>query len=261
MTGEEAERSLASLQTTHDDLATANADLVSRHEALAADHGAASSSVDKLQAEASSLRKECDEISARLEAALRKGDALEKRRGALQEENGELVKQLEEVRARVVSVMEEKMELAASLESLETRTKAWERERLESESGDRLQSSQQAERIRSLEASLHAAESRIYELCRQPSTPKSLFISNDTVSPKPSPRLGVDALLPAVVRHKRQVSLSALKARMEPARPARRPMERLSEDVPEELISLPPKQFGDEIMYCCPACEGDLITI
>jgi len=20
-------------------------------------------------------------------------------------------------------------------------------------------------------------------------------------------------------------------------------------------------QFGDEIMYCCPACEGDLITL
>jgi hypothetical protein len=33
------------------------------------------------------------------------------------------------------------------------------------------------------------------------------------------------------------------------------------ESVQEDLGLIGRKQFGDEIMFCCPACEGDLITL
>jgi hypothetical protein len=66
-------------------------------------------------------------------------------------------------------------------------------------------------------------------------------------------------MLPASVRHKRQASLAGLKARMGPTRTVSGlgPMESVEEDL--GLIGR--KQFGDEIMFCCPACEGDLITL
>lgn len=200
------------------------------------------------------------------------------------------------------------------------------------ESAAQLELSASGERIRALEASLHASSSRVHELSRQladlhvshalaqkerdealraTSSPrgsgsgaKGLFLapadevprgSGQGSSPGPSsPRGGnvgnitnntlgnrsVDAILPAAVRHRRQISLSALKARMEPApsRVASGRMAALGEE-PEgdgaggagvEGSSIPahayahvqvPKQFGDEIVFCCPACEGDLITL
>ncbi|KAK1922391.1 SMC prok B [Papiliotrema laurentii] len=276
-----------------------------------------------------------------------------------------LVKQLEEVRGRVVQVMEEKVELAGRVESLEGKSKAWDREReaqveeiavgscfidvlasgreqcpgasesksdelakqvedlrdqletarselevsqtrvkeLENasqeaesdslaslKSGHALELSQHAEKIRSLETSLHGAESRVHQLSRQltdlqsqpganspgESSSRGLFFSDDGVGaegrsplgrgPRPT---GVDALLPAHVRHKRQVSLSALKARMEPRRSYSQtsgPAGSLS-NVPEGNdekgfgAGHRRMQFGDEIVFCCPACEGDLISI
>jgi hypothetical protein len=83
-------------------------------------------------------------------------------------------------------------------------------------------------------------------------------------------------MLPPSVRHRRLVSLSALKARMEPPRPLASPsrlgIEAVSEGDEGEgrmngSVGLTPthaplrKQFGDEIVFCCPACEGDLITL
>lgn len=108
---------------------------------------------------------------------------------------------------------------------------------------------------------------------QQPLAPQS-----PTIAPKP--RLNpVDAILPPSVRHKRQVSLNALKARMEPsmslkgASPLRglRTMNEVKEEanggdegrrgsVDSRRIGVK-KQFGDEIMFCCPACDGELITL
>ena len=161
--------------------------------------------------------------------------------------------------------------------------------------------------IRSLEDGLYKREMRLHELERQimnlsgrsgtyrstsgsgsgngakgyffsppdqePSAPQS-----PTVAPKP--RLNpVDAILPPSVRHKRQVSLNALKARMEPsvslkgASPLRgsRTIAEVKEEasigdegrresVDGRSVGVR-KQFGDEIMFCCPACDGDLITL
>ena len=118
-------------------------------------------------------------------------------------------------------------------------------------------------------------------------------------------RSNVDMILPASVRHKREVSLNALKARMQPTqtKPLRSPhlsktisaggLGNLNEDdevrngnqsehegeggnVDEDedrrgieetwagrrtSWMMSRKQFGDEIVFCCPACEGDLITL
>lgn len=76
-------------------------------------------------------------------------------------------------------------------------------------------------------------------------------------------------ILPASVRHKRQVSLTALKARMEPARTVRSSRLGSTTEEDEGEVKVSPasdrtrvrKQFGDEIVFCCPACEGDLITL
>jgi hypothetical protein len=157
-----------------------------------------------------------------------------------------------------------------------------------------LELSQQAERVRSLESSLHAAENRVHQLTRQlsdvqlssPSSgPSRGYFLTDGDGPsssgrapgQPSRPTGVDALLPAHVRHKRQVSLSALKARMEPTRRVTSSaMVNLNEDdesqtggassaggTPMETKTKKSgrAQFGDEIVYCCPACDGDLITL
>ena len=171
-----------------------------------------------------------------------------------------------------------------------------------------LEISQHAERVRTLEKYLHTSTSRVHSLSRQltelqtayaaavkdndqngfsprASSSRGLFLSPDEDSIKspplpPSRPIGVDALLPASVRHKRQVSLSALKARMQPsyARPPHSPTKIESVVEGEEpkdesrkgstpslralgLRGAVRKQFGDEIVFCCPACEGDLVTL
>ncbi|KAK8843491.1 hypothetical protein IAR55_007151 [Kwoniella newhampshirensis] len=115
--------------------------------------------------------------------------------------------------------------------------------------------------------------------------------------PRLAANAAVDAILPPSVRHKRQVSLNALKARMEPRTIVK--MDTLGEEDGQSngglstgdmertgsAASTPglggkskshsiggtgtgmrgptttTKQFGDEIMFCCPACQGDLITL
>jgi len=159
-------------------------------------------------------------------------------------------------------------------------------------------------RIRGLESALHSSAARVHSLSRQltdmhaayataqkerddalasssysGSSTKGLFLSPADDSPSPGNGIGLgrppivptrsmDMVLPASVRHKRQVSLTALKARMEPTRTIPSPrMGLLAEEGEEEEAMETPshmnsrKQFGDEIVFCCPACEGDLITL
>ena len=161
------------------------------------------------------------------------------------------------------------------------------------------------DRIRELESSLQASTSRTTSLTRQLTDlqaayaqasrdrDEALMIGNlggPSRSRYASPTMSdggfdrsisVDDLLPASVRQKRQVSLHALKARMdsyERRKPAR--MDSLPENGDADgggrkeaakVETTTPKivsglghvrrQFGDEIVFCCPACEGDLITV
>ena len=169
--------------------------------------------------------------------------------------------------------------------------------------------SQSTERIRSLESALHAATSRVHLLSRQLTDMQAAYATiqkerddpsawsssvggtrgsflSPTSEPTSPPGLGrarppivsnrsVDMSLPASVRQKRQVSLSALKARMDAPKSLLGPSNmdavvegeasasprRSDQSTPVVAQSQMRKQFGDEIVFCCPACEGDLITL
>lgn len=128
--------------------------------------------------------------------------------------------------------------------------------------------------VKKLESELEASASRVQLLTRQLADLQSAYAAsqkernlaagysgspNRDLAPPSMNRTSsvnrsVDAILPANVRHKRQVSLTALKARMGSSF-SRGGMDSLAEHPGER------KQFGDEIMFCCPACEGDLITL
>jgi hypothetical protein len=402
MTHDDVSKQHGAKTTALDELRAAHTTLQEAHDKLQSEHSTSSARHTSLNEDLSRAKNEAESTAAKLDVATKRADAAEKKRQALQEENGELVKQLEEVRGRVVQVMEDKVDLAGRVESLEGKSKAWEREKeaqleemqvgqgsnwhigcrcscqslrsqtevlaedhrtsssrveeLQTElqsvkaevqskdeqlqemqakldkaeefakakeadetsekpaaNGDEisalrsahaLEISQQAEKVRSLETALHAAESRVHALSRQLtdlqaaqasmslSSPGSrgLFLSDegsssyDRRNPMGNARpTGVDALLPAHVRHKRQVSLSALKARMEPSishRLAGMPLGNVPEDGDSRRASMSSTgtpgvegkgavakrngarlQFGEEIVFCCPACEGDLIEL
>jgi hypothetical protein len=109
---------------------------------------------------------------------------------------------------------------------------------------------------------------------------QGLFLSPSEESPRRAP-LGrtasgglVDSILPASVRHKRQVSLNALKARMEPRDVKKMGVvgeedeegreggsETNTPGIGGKRAMTTRSQFGDEIVFCCPACEGDLFEI
>lgn len=278
----------ASLQSTLDSLR-------SEHDTLKSTHSDSSTSMSTLEDKLSSLQTELTATKASLGTTTKRAETAEKRREGLQSENDELVKQLAEVRGRVVEVMEEKADLAGRMESLESRSKA-DAKALESvslkleEQGTALAAaqsvdhtieiSQQAAKIRELESALHAATSRVHSLTRQLASSSSastssqnLFYSADENKRPGAPQRlpSVDMLLPASVRHKRQVSLAGLKARMGTNTSMNgRSASGLGtgaagaggmDSVSEDLGLIGRKQFGDEIMFCCPACEGDLITL
>ncbi|WRT68837.1 uncharacterized protein IL334_005818 [Kwoniella shivajii] len=425
----------SALQKSHEHLTTEHTTLRSTHDELASTHNelkstyeSSSSTVKSLETSVTSLKTELESAKGKLGSITKRADTAEKRRTALQSENDELVKQLEEVRGKVVEAMEEKATMASAVESWETKSKQWEKARLELESevevgktlrsqitslaeenrskdetitqlrtiekklpqlekenedvknilGERDQtiaknqlsitekeaiisqrestiSTQESElsslrseletlrsqsstqpsvhstqpertqddtsadraleissltsQIRELESSLHTSNTRIHSLSKQltdltlshnqiqkerdelvgsfspsgsrgPSTksyflsPKDEYPSSPGVRRIPSGNGGnsaVDAILPPSVRHKRQVSLNALKARMEFTKPLSSPNKLSSlhedEERPGTLSTdsngwtKTRKQFGDEIMFCCPACEGDLITL
>jgi chromosome segregation ATPase len=275
----------SSLQEEHNNLQTSLDSLRSEHDTLQTTHATSSTSIKELEATLQTVQGELASAKTSLGNMTKRAETAEKRKEGLQTENDELVKQLEEVRGRVVQVMEEKADLAGRIESLETRSKndAKELEIARTQIGEHeatiltlrdttisderaLEISQQSAKIRELEAALHAATSRVHSLTKQlasvpPASPSHLFLASTPDEKRPPvQRLPtVDLMLPASVRHRRQVSLAGLKARMAPTRSTSGlgPMESVSEDL--GLIGR--KQFGDEIMFCCPACEGDLITL
>jgi chromosome segregation ATPase len=272
----------ASLQEEHTELQSTLESLRNEHDTLQTTHAASSSSISELENNLKNVQTELSTSKTNLGNMTKRAETAEKRKEALQTENDELVKQLEEVRGRVVEVMEEKAELAGRIQTLETRSKNDAKDleaaktqieqhettistlRDTSISDERaLEISKQAAKIRELEAALHAATSRVHSLTKQlsavpPTSPSQhLFLEAKTPPVQRVPT--VDLMLPASVRHKRQASLAGLKARMGPTRTVSGlgPMESVEEDL--GLIGR--KQFGDEIMFCCPACEGDLITL
>jgi chromosome segregation ATPase len=272
----------ASLQEEHTKLQSTLDSLRTEHDTLQTTHAASSSSISELENNLKNIQTELSTSKSNLGNMTKRAETAEKRKEALQIENDELVKQLEEVRGRVVEVMEEKAELAGRIQTLETRSKndAKDLEAAKTQIAEQettistlrdtsisderaLEISQQAAKIRELEAALHAATSRVHSLTKQlsavpPTSPsQNLFLETKTPPVQRVPT--VDLMLPASVRHKRQASLAGLKARMGPTRTVSGlgPMESVEEDL--GLIGR--KQFGDEIMFCCPACEGDLITL
>jgi chromosome segregation ATPase len=272
----------ASLQEEHTELQSTLESLRNEHDTLQTTHAASSSSISELENNLKNVQTELSTSKTNLGNMTKRAETAEKRKEALQTENDELVKQLEEVRGRVVEVMEEKAELAGRIQTLETRSKNDAKDleaaktqieqhettistlRDTSISDERaLEISKQAAKIRELEAALHAATSRVHSLTKQlsavpPTSPsQNLFLEAKTPPVQRVPT--VDLMLPASVRHKRQASLAGLKARMGPTRTVSGlgPMESVEED----LGLTGRRQFGDEIMFCCPACEGDLITL
>ena len=248
-----------SLQATHDTLRTG-------HDSLLVESNEASSSRTRLDTDLTSARDdlsqaraELEETRSKLESGTKRGDSAEKKRAALQEENAELVKQLEEARGRIVQVLDEKMDLAARIDQLDRRGSGEPSAAVSTlHASHTLELSKHAEQIRHLEASLHASTSRVHSLTRELDELSSLSKPSEL---RPT---GIDAILPANVRQKRQVSLAALKARMEQVSAGK------LQSVAEERHHSPShtsglgsvrKQFGDEIVFCCPACQGELITV
>jgi predicted nucleic acid-binding Zn-ribbon protein len=290
------------LQTDHNSLQSAHTELSTTLASQTIQITNIEQVRDELQGKYDAVQQTLTTVRADLAISEKRGESAERRRDALQEENGELVKRLEEVRGRVVEVMEEKVDLAEQVEGWKLRSKSWEKN---SESST---SASESSKISSLESALQTSTLRIQSLTRElvdlhaayaqaqrerddalssssafsprGSRGQGLFLSPSEESPRPDRRaiLGrtasggvMDAILPASVRHKRQVSLTALKARMEP-REARSKMDLLEEGEEGEEAETPGinskvgkivtrQQFGDEIVFCCPACEGDLFEL
>lgn len=240
--------SLAELQSTH---SSTSVEL----ERLRKEHAFQSESLRSTKSSLETSKSELDVTTTSLGTERKRAEAAEKKKAALQSENDNLLRQLEEVRQKVTTVMEEKADLAEALDSAKSKIPKVDIDQA----------------VKKLEADLQASTSRVQLLTRQLADLQSAYTSLQSSAssgntPTPSREVPpqsnrptgvnrtVDAILPANVRHKRQVSIAALKARMGTAN-TRRGMDSLAEHPGER------KQFGDEIMFCCPACEGDLITL
>ena len=280
--------SFEALQQQHTSLQSTYDTLQNTHRTILAENSEASSSRTKLdtdlsstQGELSQVKAQLEEIRSKLDTGSKRAESAEKKRAALQEENAELVKQLEEARGRIVQVLDEKVDLASRIEELERPGAVKAREAVQQlETGGppqdqsisslhashTLELSRHAEQIRHLEASLHASTSRVHSLSRELfETQKErdeLVLSSKPSEPK---FVGIDAILPANVRQKRQVSLAALKARMEQSASSSGKLQSVAEERGSAShtsgLGSVRKQFGDEIVFCCPACQGDLITV
>lgn len=81
------------------------------------------------------------------------------------------------------------------------------------------------------------------------------------------PSASIDASLPPSMRHKRQVSLAMLKARMSgpPISLGGRSPDAITEEEEEEHMARHgptfASQISDDAVFWCPECEGDLITL
>lgn len=120
-----------------------------------------------------------------------------------------------------------------------------------------LDASIETQRLRETEHKLHLSENKVHALSRQLA---ELSASQPLPRSKPwSTQVDAHAMLPAATRHKRQVSLSLLKARMESSssRPGLSPAgETIEEEEHGRHV-----QFGDELMFACKSCQGDLIML
>lgn len=252
---------LDNLTTTHNELQTSHTALSSELEALRTTHTSQTEQLRAAESSLSSSQADLTRTASSLSTERKRAEVAEKKREALQTDNGLLVTQLEEVRGKVATVMEEKAELAGELDSAKGQIRKVDADQT----------------VKTLEAEVQASTSRIQALTRQLADLQSAYTSlqkerdlavghagspirNIQPEASPLPRTSnvnrtVDAILPANVRHKRQVSLIALQARMGSSS-AKGGMESLAEHPGGER-----RQFGDEIMFCCPACEGDLITL
>ena len=153
----------------------------------------------------------------------------------------------------------------AKIAKLETQATEQEGEVISSlKSNHALEISDKTAKIRNLEQELHDAQTKIHSLSRQVSE-----LNESKASPMASPDhryrpIGLDAFLPVHVRQKRQVSLTALKARMQPKRLGSNlgvPRDSPITPVEEKNGLSRQAQFGEEIVSCCPACQGDLISL
>lgn len=231
-----------------------------------------------------------------MSAEKKRAEGLDKKKAALQGENDELVRQLEEVRSKVVQVSEELAGMTTAKEGLEYELKharsevgrmeeelAAERQEREKEALNRKELEKQAERrgeetetlrveLSDIRKRLEATEKAL-EAAGSGATSTGQGASRQQQQQQQQSMLAIRDrtldYLPASVRHKREVSLSALKARLgsqvtnghghtshasgaTPANPTKGA--RLDNTSVRE-------QWGDEIMFCCPACEGDLINL
>lgn len=117
------------LSGEHSTLKTSHTDLTSTHDKLKDEHGTSSKSLKTSEASLKKTSVELEKTKTSLSQTTKRAEAAEKKRDALHNDNGELVKQLEEVRGRVVQVMEEKAELTASVDSWESRHKSLDKQR------------------------------------------------------------------------------------------------------------------------------------
>lgn len=79
------------------------------------------------------MQSELESIKSKLNNATKRADTAEKRKAALQNDNEELFKQLEEVREKVVQAMEEKAVLASEVEGWEMKGRGWDNTKAEME--------------------------------------------------------------------------------------------------------------------------------
>lgn len=79
------------------------------------------------------MQSELESIKSKLNGATKRADTAEKRKAALQNDNEELLKQLEEVRGKVVQAMEENARLASEVEGWEIKGRGWEKSKAEME--------------------------------------------------------------------------------------------------------------------------------
>ena len=266
--------------------------LRSAHSSLEGQHEASASDLLVAEAELGTLKNS-------LSAEKKRADGLEKKKAALQSENDELVRQLEEMREKVVKVSEQLAEMTTLKEGLDHEVKVaraeaknlqdaqqaekQEREQLELARGKA--ETEARDRGRELEVTkqdLRDARTRLEATERAleaaSSSPNGARDSSSLSRAQQHQHQSVLAIrdrtldyLPASVRHKRQVSLNALKARLgthavtngnghtshasgTAGHGTSTPSKRLDSTSVRE-------QWGDEIMFCCPACEGDLINL
>lgn len=122
-----------SLRKEHSTLKSSHDKLSTQHDERKVAHESDSAELKKTKESLETSNAELEKTKAALSAAVKRGEAAEKKRDALQTENADLIAQLGEVRGKVVEVTEEKAGYVAAIDSWETKSKAWEKRKSELE--------------------------------------------------------------------------------------------------------------------------------